>query len=267
MKRASIALCAILVATSASAQGLEGLLGQVQNKAKATAFDAAVESQAPGLSGITSNLSDSQKAQLFDLGVDNAGTIGQVAAGAGALGAATGLGTSGTTPAPSTGIVSGLQPVQPQGALVQPYLAGQQPSAYGAVQPMQPAPMQPAPVQPAPVQPAYGTAVVQPAQPLYGTTVQPIVPQGQSVYGVAEPQPAYGVAPSTAQTVYGTTAQPTVPVQGVTTGQQVYVQPSHQGLGTATGQPLYVQPPAPQPSVTDQLIGTAVQMGIDALSQ
>ena len=93
MKTAIVTVCAMLAATSASAQGLEGLLGQFQNKAKATAFDAAVESQAPGLSGLTGNLSDSQKAQLFDLGANNAGTVGKVAAGASALGAATGTGT------------------------------------------------------------------------------------------------------------------------------------------------------------------------------
>ena len=97
MKHIIVTVCAMLTATSASAQGLEGFFGQIQNRAKASAFDAAVQSQAPGLSGLTSALSDSQKAQLLDLGLNNAGTVGQVAAGASVLGAVTGIGAGAIT--------------------------------------------------------------------------------------------------------------------------------------------------------------------------
>ncbi len=121
MMRLSVILFAALAVSPASAQGLEGLLGQFQDKAKATAFDTAIQSQAPGLSGLTQGLSDSQKAQLFDLGVDNAGTIGQVAAGASALGAVSGV----TAPAYP-------QPVAPA-------------PAYGTVAPAYPQPVAPAP--------------------------------------------------------------------------------------------------------------------------
>ncbi len=194
MKRSIITLCAALAATSASAQSLDSLLGNFQNKAKASAFDAAVESQAPGLAGITSQLSDSQKAQLLDLGLENAGTVGQVAAGASALGV---LGTATGVTAQPTQPVYGTTTVQP---------AYQQPAqpVYGATT-VQPAYQQP-------TQPVYGATTVQPAyqqptQPVYGTTtVQPAYQQpAQPVYGATTVQPAYQ---QPAQPVYGAAPAP-----------------------------------------------------------
>ncbi len=212
MKSAIVTICAMLATTSASAQGgLEGLLGQFQNKAKATAFDAAVESQAPGLSGLTSALSDSQKAQLLDLGLNNAGTIGQVAAGASALGAVTGLGATAQQPAQPA---YGAQPVPP---------GYQQPAqqVYGA----QPTYQQPA--QQVYGQPAQQPAYQQPAQQVYGQPAQqPAYQQpAQQVYGAQPAQPTYqqpaqqvyGAQPAQ-QPAYQQQVQPAAPVAGGTSG-------------------------------------------------
>ena len=155
-------LCTILAASPAAAQGLEGLFGQFQDKAKATAFDMAVGSQVPALSGILGNLSDSQKASLFDLGVENAGTIGQFAAGASALGAATGLFR------PSTDTTAYRQPARPVAfGATQP--AYGQPS-YGSALPVY---RQPAYRQPTYSPPGYAPPV--PASARTGTTTDDLV--------------------------------------------------------------------------------------------
>ena len=138
MNRITLALLASMIAAPASAQSLDGLLGSFQNKAKASAFDAAVASQVPGAKGLTDQLSDSQKAKLFDLGVDNAGTLGQAGAAIGVLGG-----------------VAGAATAQPQQAPAPAYAA---PSTVYA----QPAPTY---AQPAPVytQPAPATTYAAPA--------------------------------------------------------------------------------------------------------
>ena len=156
MKTAIVTLCAVLAATSASAQGFGDLFGQVQTNAKASAFDAVVGSQAPALSGLTENLSADQKAQLLDFGLDNAGTIGQVAAGASALGLGTGLMQQPAAPAPAYGTVAP---------------AYQQPAAPAPVYGMA------TPTYQQPVVPAYGTTTTTYAQPsvqapAYGTATR-----------------------------------------------------------------------------------------------
>jgi len=302
MKRIILAscACALLSAAPALAQsGLGeflgqmqggaqtgGLLGQIQNTAKASAFDAVVGSQAPALSGFTDNLTAEQKARLFDLGADNMGTLG-------ALGSASGgsAGTLGTlaTGAAALGLVPQMgastqtdnstirQPVQP---------------AYNRPQPTYPPASttyrQPA-YQAQPQQPVYGTAQptyqqpvyqAQPQQPVYGT-VQPTYQQPayqaqpqQPVYGAAQPtyqQPAYQAQPQ--QPVYGAVqptyqqpayqAQPQQPVYGTT--QPTYQQPAPT---YQTQQPAYTAPvPATGTQTTSQqdVIGNLIQLGIGAL--
>ena len=175
MKTAIVTLCAVLAATSASAQGFGDLFGQVQTNAKASAFDAVVGSQAPALSGLTENLSADQKAQLLDFGLDNAGTIGQVAAGASALGLGTGMMQQPAAPAPAYGTVA---PTYQQPAAPAP--------VYGTV----------APTYSQPIVPAYGTTTTTYAQPpvqapAYGTTTQ-------QTYAVPQ-QPAAAAAPAPTQ--------------------------------------------------------------------
>lgn len=196
MRTAIVTFCAILATTPASADGLGDLLGQVQTTAKASAFDAVVGSQVPGLSGLTSRLSDGQKAQLLDFGLDNAGTIGQVAAGASALGLGTGIlqqpGTSAPAPTYETVAPTYVQPAAP---------------AYGTATPAYRQPMAPAS--------AYGTVTTYPQPvapaPAYGTAV-PTYPQPAAqapAYGTAAPayqQPTY-VAPSPATAAPAPTQQ------------------------------------------------------------
>ena len=219
MRMTYLTLCALLAATPASAQGLGDLLGQVQTNAKASAFDAAIGSQAPGLSGLTQNLTAAQKARLLDLGIENAGTLGQVAAGASALGLGAGALTRQPAAAPA---------YQQQPQVIAP--------AYGTVAPT---------YQPQVVAPAYGTVAPtyqqQPVAPAYGTVAP--------TYQQQPVAPAYGtVAPIYQQ-------QPITPAYGTTT--QTYApQPVTPAYGT-------VQPAPQQPD----LLGTAIQLGIGALSQ
>ena len=190
MKTAIVTLCAVLAATSASAQSLGDLFGQVQTNAKASAFDAVVGSQAPALSGLTENLSADQKAQLLDFGLDNAGTIGQVAAGASALGLGTGMMQQPAAPAPAYGTVA---PTYQQPAAAAP--------VYGTVAPAYQQPSAPAPVYGTatptyqqPIVPAYGTTTTTYAQPpvqapAYGTTTQQTYAVPQQPAAVAAPAP------------------------------------------------------------------------------
>jgi len=271
MKRAILAscTCALLATAPASAQNLgdllgtlqggetsgAGLLDQVQNTAKASAFDALIGSQVPALSGLTQNLSAEQKAMLFDLGADNMGTLGA-------------LGSGGTlaTGAAALGLV-------PQAGAQQPATA--RPNYATIPQPVQPAYARPQPTY-QPSAPAY-----QQAQPPYGAVQptyqpQPTYQQTQPIYGSAQPvyqqiQPAYGAA----------TVQPTQPAYGTTTVQPAYRQ-TQPAYGTATVQPVYAQPtyqaqpqqpghtapvPATETQTTSQqdMIGNLIRLGLGAL--
>lgn len=155
----------VMLVGPASAQGLEGLLKQVETKAKSSVFDAAVESQLPGAGALTKHLSDEQKARLFDLGVQHSGTLAQVgAATTGGLGGAS-KGAAGAATAATIGQIL-LPQARPQPQQTyQPAPSGSWGTGNRSYAPANPQ-YAPAPVPQRVVAPAYAPAAPRP-QPTY----------------------------------------------------------------------------------------------------